>query len=184
MIRLFVAIDIPEQVKPFIAGLGTSLPGGRPVPEDQLHLTLKFIGEVDSALLHDIKDALHSVDHRQFNLRLQGVGHFPPRGMPKVIWAGLEETAEIISLRNKVEKQLAEIGIERERRKFSPHLTLCRLRNTPLKRVTRFLTENALLATPEFAVTEFHLYSSILTPKGAVHTIEDSVSLNSHSSAA
>lgn len=177
MIRLFVAIDIPDLIKPFVANLGGTIHGGRPVPEDQLHITLKFIGEVDTAALHDIRDALHSVRHDRFSIRLQGVGHFPPRGMPKVIWAGLEQSGGTVALRNKIEKSLFAIGIERERRKFSPHLTLCRLKNTPLKKVTRFLAEHAPLETPEFEIADFTLYSSILTQKGAVHTVEEIIPL-------
>lgn len=177
MIRLFIAIDLPDTIKPFVVNMGGSVPGGRPVPEDQLHLTLKFIGDVDTALLPDIKEALHTVSQECFSLRLKGVGHFPPRGNPRVLWAGIMPTSETITLRNKVEKALADIGIERERRKFSPHLTLCRLKNSPLKRVTRFLSENALLETPEFTISEFHLYSSVLTQKGAIHTIQATIPL-------
>jgi RNA 2',3'-cyclic 3'-phosphodiesterase len=173
MIRLFIAVDLPETIVPFIAGMGGAIPGSRPVPKDQLHLTLKFIGDTDTGLLPDIKDALHSVEFPQFSFQLCGVGHFPPRGMPRVLWAGIRPAAETVSLRNKIETTLADIGIEREHRKFSPHLTLCRLKNSPLKRVTRFLSENALFNTPEFDITEFKLYSSILTPKGAVHTTQE-----------
>ncbi len=165
-------------MKPFIAGMGGSIPGSRPVPEDQLHLTIKFIGDTDTALLLDIKEALHTVLFPAFSIKLNGVGHFPPRGMPRVLWAGIYPSTETVALRNKIEKALADIGIERDRRKFAPHLTLCRLKNSPLKRVTRFLSDNALFNTPEFTMSEFKLYSSILTPKGAVHTIQETFPLS------
>lgn len=173
MIRLFIAIDLPDTILPFIAGMGGSIPGSRPVPEDQLHLTLKFIGDTDTALLPDIKEALLAVEFPSFSFQLNGVGHFPPRGMPRVLWAGIRPSTETVALRNKIEKALADIGIEREQRKFSPHLTLCRLKNSPLKRVARFLSDNALFDTPEFQITEFKLYSSVLTQKGAVHTAQE-----------
>lgn len=157
--------------------MGGSIPGSRPVPEDQLHLTIKFIGDTDTALLLDIKEALHTVEFPAFSFQLSGIGHFPPRGVPKILWAGIRPSMETIALKNKIEKALADIGFERERRKFSPHITLCRLKNSPLKRVTRFLSDNALFETPEFTISEFTLYSSILTQKGAVHTIQETFPL-------
>lgn len=177
MIRLFIALDLPQDIKNHLIGMGGSIPGSRPVPEDQLHLTLKFIGDTDTALLLDIKEALRTVQVPAFSFQLSGVGHFPPRGMPRVLWAGIRPNTETITLRNKIEKVLADIDIEREHRKFSPHVTLCRLKNSPLKRVTRFLSDNAFFDTPEFTITEFKLYSSILTQKGAVHTIQETFQL-------
>lgn len=178
MIRLFTAIDLPESITPLIGSLGGTIPGSRPVPADQLHLTLKFIGEVDTAMLPDIREALHTIRMAPLTLALQGVGHFPPRGTPKVIWAGVTPVTELVLLRNKVEKALFDIGIARERRKFSPHLTLCRLRDSPIGRVSRFLAENSHFATPPFTVDEFRLYSSILSNKGAVHTVEEILPLD------
>lgn len=171
MLRLFVAIDIPEDIRILMCGMGATIPGARAVPTDQLHLTLKFLGDTESGLLTDIHGALAAIDAPRFSMRLAGVGHFPPRGAPKVIWAGAEPAMEIISLRNKVDKALAAIGIERDHRKFAPHVTLARLRNSPIKRVTQFLAGNSLFATPTFTVREFHLYSSTLSAKGAVHTL-------------
>ena len=173
MIRLFVAIDLPETIRPFVAGMGRSIPGSRPVPEEQLHITLKFIGDTNENQLPEIRESLRSVRFRPLRFQLKDLGHFPPRGKPTVIWAGIKPAKPLISLRNTIERNLEEIGIEREKRKFSPHLTLCRLRNSPIKRVTGFLMDNSGLETPEFEVNSFTLYSSILTPKGAIHTIEE-----------
>lgn len=173
MIRLFVAVDLPDDIRALICTMGGSIPGSRPVPENQLHLTLKFIGEVDTGMLDDIKNALHTIQTPIFHICLKGVGHFPPRGTPKVLWVGIEPVTEITALRNKIEKNLSEIEIPRERRKFSPHVTLARLRNSPLKRVSQFLAGNSLFDTPSFAVEDFRLYSSTLTSKGAAHTIQE-----------
>lgn len=177
MIRLFVAIDMPEDIRSLVCGMGGAIPGSRPVSEDQLHLTLKFIGEVETGMLHDIKESLHDIHYPAFALSLKGVGHFPPRGAPKVLWAGIDPVSEVTALRNKIEKNLSFIGIERERRKFSPHVTLARLKNSPVKKVARFMAENSFLDTPRFQITEFRLYSSSLTAKGAVHTIQDRIPL-------
>ncbi len=173
MLRLFVAIDLPDTIKPFVVGMGRSIPGSRPVPGEQLHITLKFIGETNEDQLPDIVESLHSIRFSPLRFQLMDLGHFPLRGKPTVLWAGINPTEPLISLRNKIERNLEEAGIEREKRKFSPHLTLCRLKNSPLKRVTGFLMDNGGFETPPFEVNSFKLYSSILTPKGAVHTIEE-----------
>lgn len=169
--RLFIAIDIPETIRRDIAGLGRSLAGSRPVPDDQLHLTLKFIGEMEGGLALDIQEKLQDVRRPRFSICLKGVGVFPPRGAPRILWAGVEPHEHIVALRNAIERTLAEIDIPREKQKFSPHLTLARLRDCPLRRLQEFLAGNALLQTPDFPVDKFHLYSSRLTKSGAIHTI-------------
>lgn len=172
MIRLFVAYDIPDDVRMLICGMGATIPGARAVPTEQLHLTLKFLGDIEESMLPDIRNALSEVSAPPLTINLQGVGHFPPRGNPRVLWCGISPALETIQLRNGIEKALADIGIPRERRKFSPHVTLARLKNSPLKRVSQFLAGNSMFATPPFRVDLFRLYSSTLTARGAVHTVE------------
>jgi 2'-5' RNA ligase len=167
--RVFIAIDLPENIKRGLAGLGNSLPRARTVPPDQLHLTLKFIGEVEGGTLLDIKENLEDVSATGFSIRLQGVGVFPPRSTPHVLWAGVKPKEQLTVLRNRIETTLERIGIPRENRKFSPHITLARLKNTPIKRVSQFLTDNSFLASPDFTVNSFALYSSRLTAKGPLH---------------
>lgn len=171
MIRLFVAVDIPEDIRILMCGMGGTIPGARPVPTEQLHLTLKFLGDVENSMLPDIREALGTINVTPFPLCLKGVGHFPPRGKPRVLWVGITPALEVTTLRNKVEKALADIGIPRDSRKFSPHITLARLKESPLARVTQFLAGNSLFETPAFTIREFHLYSSTLSSRGAVHTI-------------
>lgn len=177
MLRLFVAVDLPEDISVLICGMGASIPGGRPVAPEQLHLTLKFIGDVESGMLPDIKTALHTISHPPFPLAIKGIGHFPPRGTPKVVWAGVSPVDKLTELRNKVERALYGAGIPKERRKFAPHITLARLKNSPIKRVSRFLAENSLLETPPFTISAMHLYSSTLSSSGAVHTMLDTIEL-------
>lgn len=178
MIRLFVAIDLPEVIRAFLGSMGGAIPGSRPVPPEQIHLTLKFIGEVDTAVLLDIQDALHTVRFPSFKLNLRGVGYFPPRGAPKVLWAGITPDTEVTRLRNRIEKTLADIDIPRGKRKFSPHFTICRLKNSPAVKVAEFLAGNSFLESPEFTVHEFKLYSSVLNKKGAIHRVEDIIELS------
>ncbi len=171
MLRLFIAIAIPAAIKAEIAGLGRSIPGARPVPDEQMHLTLKFIGEVEGSRLLDIEGALSEISRLQFTLSLQGVGTFPPRGTPRVLWVGVQPPDNLVALRQAIEKKLGEIAIPREKQKYAPHLTLARLNNSPLHHLQQFLAGNAFLRTPEFTVTAFNLYKSQLTRNGALHTL-------------
>lgn len=172
MIRLFVALRPDTDTRRLLCGLGSSIPGARTVPEEQLHLTLRFIGEVDGAMLHDIRNNLSSIIAPPITMSVRGVGHFPPRGTPRVLWAGVEPAGDVIILRNKVNRTLYECGIAPEQRKFHSHITLARLNNSPTVRVARFLAGNSLLQTPQFTVDLLTLFSSTLSPKGAIHTVE------------
>ena len=177
MYRLFVAIELPEWVKAELSGLSFGLPGAHWVPDDQLHLTLRFIGEVDKIQFEEIAQALTEVQLDPFDLALEGVGTFPPRGTPTVLWVGLEKSEPLGQLRRRVESALQQAGVQPEGRKFSPHITLARLKNAPMNRLGEFLTGHALFKLAPFDVEEFHLFSSQLTSKGAIHTLEATYSL-------
>ncbi len=177
MIRLFVAVELPPEILLSIKDLGRGIPGARPVPAEQIHLTLCFPGEVESSLFQDIRECLFEVKIKPFPLQVSGVGHFPPRGAPRVIWAGVTPTEELVRLKKRVDKALLSCGVELERRKFSPHITLARLRNSPIQRVGAFLAGNSFLQSPEFTVDSFHLFSSRLGKSGALHTLEESYEL-------
>jgi 2'-5' RNA ligase len=177
MLRLFVAIDIPETIRREVEGMGRSIPKARSVPADQLHLTLKFIGEVEGSRILDIDDALKETSLPKFSLCIKGVGTFPPRGTPRILWAGVQDVERVVALRNSIESTLAAINIPKERQKYTPHLTLARLQNCPIKPLLQYLAGNAFLQTAEFPVESFHLFSSQLTQKGALHTLERSYPL-------
>lgn len=170
MIRLFIAITPPPDLRRDIAELARAVPGGRPVPLEQLHCTLKFIGDVEGGKLLDIKEALTGVSRPAFSLGLRGVGIFPLRGLPRVVWAGIEPGEELGQLRRDIETILFTVGVPKEKQKFTPHLTLARLNNPSISRLQEFLAGNSLLRSPLFVISEFTLYSSQLTPKGAIHS--------------
>jgi RNA 2',3'-cyclic 3'-phosphodiesterase len=172
MIRLFVGIAMPAGVRRLLSSLGSTIPGARAVPEEQIHLTLRFIGEVEANQFHDIRERLSEIDSRPLTTAIRGVGHFPPRGKPRIVWAGLESAGDIMILRNKVNYLLRLCGIEPERRKFHPHVTLARLKNSSPERVAAFLQTNALLQSPTIVIDRLTLYSSRLHPEGATHLVE------------
>lgn len=181
MIRLFISIEIPPIIRTFLHSMGRSLHGARAVPEDQIHITMRFIGEVEGSVLHDIRDHLSSVDAEPFFIKISGVGHFPPRGNPRVVWAGIEKNDQLFRLKKKLDRALYQAELPPDNRKFSPHITIARLNNCSLQRVTTFLSGNAFLQFDEFEVKSFHLYSSKLSHKGAIHTCEESYSLTGNS---
>ncbi len=172
MIRLFIGLPIASHVRQLLSSLGATIPGARAVPEDQIHLTLRFIGEVDALTFGDIKDSLEGLEAPSLTLSINGAGHFPPRGQPRVLWAGIDPAGDVIILRNRINNRLRLCGIKPEQRKFHPHVTLARLKNSPPKRVAGFLAANAQLQSPPFRVDQVHLYSSTLYPKGALHRVE------------
>lgn len=176
--RLFVAIELPEWVKAELSSLSFGLPNANWVPDDQLHLTLRFIGEVDRFQFEEIATALTEVQLDPFDLVLEGVGTFPPRGTPKVLWVGLEKSEPLQQLHRRVDSALHQAGVPPEGRKFSPHITLARLKDAPMSRLGPFLTGHALFKLEPFEIEEFHLFSSKLTPKGAIHTLEQTYSLD------
>lgn len=173
MYRLFVAIDPPEETVRRLGELCLGLPGARWNDPDQIHLTLRFIGEVDGGVFRDIQEALAGVAAEPFDVIPRGVGFFPPRKNPESLWVGIENPDPLVHLRNNIESALVRAGIKSESRRFFPHIALARLKNTPPARVARFLAGNALFKLPAFPVTEFCLYSSFLSSERALHQIEE-----------
>jgi len=177
MIRLFIAVPVPEEIRFILHSMGRSIHGAKGVPQEQIHLTLRFIGEVDGTLFHDIAEQLATISSSRFTMKIEGVGHFPPRGKPRVVWAGIEDNSHLGSLKRKVDTALLHCGLPPDKRKFAPHITLARLNTSSLQRITEFLSGNAFLEFPSFEVNSFQLYSSRLGHKGAVHTLEQSYNL-------
>ena len=177
MPRLFIAVDLPEVILKQLEPLCCGVPGARWSRAEQLHLTVRFIGEVDGTTADEIADTLAALDGDPFSMRLTGVGHFPPRGAPKILWVGVDKNPALEKLHRQIAAALAPFRLPPERRKFRPHITLARLHNTPPDRVGRYIAENNLFKTDEFPIEEFHLYSSQLNPKGAIYTCEYSYPL-------
>jgi 2'-5' RNA ligase len=184
MNRLFVAIDLPEGIKKQLVAMECGMQGARWVAKEQLHLTLSFIGDVDDLTLQYIRTALKEVVSPAFPLNLCGIGHFPPGKYPRVLWVGLTACKELLDLQHLVESALRKVGIPPEERRFSPHITIARLKETPAKRVLALEEEHKSFASPSFTVSEFHLYSSTLSRNGAIHTRQASYALTPFGSTA
>jgi len=177
-VRLFTGIALPSHVLDRLLTLCSGVPGARWQDREQMHLTLRFIGEVDGKSFDDMRLALAQVRSSQFSLTLDSVGHFGERKRVHALWVGVPMVRELIALRDRIESVLVRYGQEPESRKYKPHVTLARLRDAPLDRVVSFLSANALFLAGPFAVEEFHLYSSHPGGGGSLYRIEESYPLN------
>src|SRR5918911_3948820 len=142
MLRLFVGIGLPAELKLRLSLLCSGVPGAKWVDPGNFHLTLRFIGEVDEGVAADIDEALAHVRARRFALQLAGTGVFGG-GKPRALWVGVERHPDLVALRDKIEQALIRIGLEPEQRKFAPHVTLARLRDPALGQLGAFLAANA-----------------------------------------
>jgi 2'-5' RNA ligase len=176
MHRLFVAIRPPPAIRDCVLDLMDGIAEARWQNEDQLHLTLRFIGEVDARTADDVHAALGTVRHQRFEVALSGVGAFDRRGGPQVLWIGVTPQEPLRTLHKKVDQALQRIGLEPERRAYHPHITLARI-GRGASPIQPLLDRAGSLTATSFAVEEFRLYESELTAQGAVHTLAERYSL-------
>lgn len=168
MIRLFVALELPDSVRDRLVALQGGVPGARWSRAEQMHLTLRFIGEVAENVAHDIDDALAVICASAFSLELSGVGEFGGKN-PRALWAGVKNSEALLHLQRKVETALQRIGLPPEPRKYSPHITLARLKAAPHEKLVQFLTHGSLFAAGPFPANQFVLFSSHLSQSGSIY---------------
>ena len=157
--RLFVALRPPRPVRDLLRAAMHGISAGRWQDDDQLHLTLRFIGEVDRHRAEDIAAALGALHAPAITARIAGVGMFERRGWSHTVWAGVEPAAALAALHRKVDQLLARVGIDAETRAFVPHVTLARL-NRSAGPVAPFLTLHSDLASAPFVFDHVILYES------------------------
>ena len=166
MHRLFVAIRPPEEVRDLLVDAMDDSPALRWVGDEQLHLTLRFIGEVERPAANDIAAALDRIRSPAFELQVKGVGKFEKRN-GGALWAGVTPKEPVAALAGKVERALQQAGLEPEHRAFSPHITLARWNRRNAEAVDAFMTRNADLRSAPFEVDRFILFESKLSRHGA-----------------
>lgn len=181
--RLFIAIELPEAVKDQLVKLRADIPGALWVKPNGYHLTLRFLGDgIETARLHAIREALQAVQSQPFSMRLRGVGRFPPnaRRAARVLWVGVTAPPALDALYRQVESAVVRVGFPPEDRDFHPHITLARLKLfKPEPKVDRFLEQHQAFRTAEIVVTEFFLFSSVLTPQGSIYEKQGAYRLGS-----
>ena len=173
MQRIFVALRLPSPLGAAVEELQSGLRTARWLDGDGLHLTLAFVGEVDSSAQRRIEDSLAGVRARALRMELHGLGCFPPRGAPRVLWTGASPKSVLVALARSVRHVLERSGVAPARRRFTPHVSIARFRRPPSAvELQRYLAAHSLFRTQAADVAAFHLFSSKLRSTGAQYTIE------------
>lgn len=172
MIRLFVGIEIPEELRHRMAMLAAGIDAARWVPEESLHVTVRFIGEVPEDVADDLAAALQGVRSPAFPLTIAGAGHFESRKRVRALWLGIERNDALVALYERVDSALARAGSPSESRRFKPHVTLARLNDVRPAMVRDWLAANTMFRAIPFPVDRFVLFSSHLGRNGAIYTPE------------
>jgi 2'-5' RNA ligase len=172
--RVFIAIDLPDEIRERLAQLQAQLrttgTSARWVSPETIHLTLKFIGEISEKRAEDVDAALTGLSWKPFQVNVRGVGFFPGTRSPRVFWAGLQAST-MQGLTEEIDARLERSGFDKERRAFRPHLTLARAKGARL--------DNALVTAANvfaemdfgsFTADRYFLYRSMLKPSGSVYT--------------
>ena len=170
--RLFVALGLPEAVSTQLTGLIGGIPGAKWVPPENLHLTLRFIGEVEPWRAEEVDEALAGIRARPFDLVLNGLGLFEKAGRINALWVGIERSEALLRLQAKIETALQRVGLEPERRRFAPHVTLARTERAPPDKLISFVQAHNLFRAPVMRVEAFCLFSSKLGKEQAVYVPE------------
>jgi RNA 2',3'-cyclic 3'-phosphodiesterase len=172
-VRLFVALDVPDVARRALAELISKLQpkshGARWVRPENLHITLKFIGHVDSDRLLPIRHALSTIQSTgPIDLRFHGMGFFPNERRPRAVWCGIAASPNLAPLAAEIDRALAPLGVDAETRPFTPHLTLARFKTDEgVAAVVHAANELKSYDFGHAVATDFHLYESLLKPSGA-----------------
>ena len=181
--RLFVAIDLPDSTRQLLAGLDPHIRGARWIDSAQMHLTLVFFDNVPDDVDLALREKLSAIEFGAFFLPVVGIGTFPGKGDPKIIWIGVGKAhPHLFQIHKRVQEAALAAGLEPELRAWHPHITIARCRDVASQSLRKFLKANADFDAGMIRVEAFHFYSSKLTPAGPIHTRELSVPCRESSS--
>lgn len=173
MKRLFVSIELPDSVTKRLAELDPHLRNVRWLEPRQMHLTLAFLGNVPAETQETLSEKLQAISWKSFFLPLIGIGTFPGKGWPKIIWIGVATGhPHLFQLHKRVQEALLAVGLEPDLRSFHPHVTLARCHDVSPQTIRPFLKSHAAFDAGMIHVESFNLNSSELTPAGSVYTAE------------
>ncbi|MCX8033795.1 MAG: RNA 2',3'-cyclic phosphodiesterase [Thermodesulfovibrio sp.] len=209
--RCFIAIELSEDIKKFIdklININFSIEGVSLVKKENLHLTLKFLGEVETELIPKLNKSLNNLanEFSPFILKISHPGVFPDKLKPRIIWIGLESSEVLKELAAKIDEEMSKYGFEREQREFKAHITLARVKNPRngryiFEKILKSFKEKALINNSyqkdnkspyfsnrisekadnlQFQVREFVLMKSTLTPKGSIYEVLERFPLNTN----
>lgn len=173
MTRLFVALRLPDEIKERLVACSGGIEGARWQSAEQMHLTLRFIGEAEPQQEEDIRATLARLRFHPFEVSLRGIGLFGKARKPRALWVGVDDQGPLKHLHEKIDQSLTSAGFPTEARKFTPHVTLARFGKGRVRRLEDFLDHYAGLSLPPFEASSFALFSSQLSHNGAQYRIEE-----------
>jgi len=171
MPRLFTGLEIPADVCQSLATLRGGLPGARWIDPDNYHVTLRFIGDVDDVVAHEVASMLGRVRRQPFELRVEDLKSFGGR-KPRAVVATIGPSQAVMELQAEHERLMQRVGLEPEGRKYIPHVTLARLRESSSRQVADYLAVRAPFRSPSFQVARFVLFSSRASIGGGPYVVE------------
>ena len=171
MPRLFTGLEIPAELSQSLSLLRGGLPGARWIDPENHHLTLRFIGDVDDDVAQEIAWLLGKVRRKNFELRLDGLQSFGGR-KPRAIVAAVAPSQSVMELQAEHERLMRRVGLDPEARKYTPHVTLARLRDTSSFEVAEYLSTRGAFRSPPFSVSRFVLFSSRASVGGGPYLVE------------
>lgn len=172
MPRLFVALEVPRNAAMSLSLLRGGLPGARWIDVENFHITLRFIGDIDGRTADEVVDRLDRIERPEFQLALSGIGSFGSK-KPHSVFAGVTQAPEMYALQGEVERICQRLGLPADPRKFTPHVTLARLRNARTEDVAHYLSGRGNFHTAPFTVNRFVLMSSKESVGGGPYLTEE-----------
>ena len=177
MPRLFTGVEIPSDIGHALSSLRGGLPGARWIDPENYHMTLRFIGDVDDTTAHEVASMLGRVKRGAFDLHMQGITSFGGK-KPRAVVASVSPAQALLDVQAEQERLMQRIGLEPEGRKFTPHVTLARLRESSSHDVAEYLSSRGYFRTSPFKVERFVLFSSRASVGGGPYVVEASYPLN------
>ena len=171
MPRLFTGLEIPAEVSQTLSNLRGGLPGARWIDPENYHVTLRFIGDIDGMSANEIASMLFRVDRKPFEVKVQGLQSFGGR-KPRAVVATIAPSKPLMELQAELERMMQRIGLDPEGRKFIPHVTLARLRDSSSRDVADYLSTRAALFNSSFRVSRFVLFSARASVGGGPYVVE------------
>lgn len=171
MPRLFTGLEVPKEIGTALSMLRGGLPGARWIDPDNYHITLRFIGDIDDRLAHEIAALLDGVRRRSFEVRFDELASFGGR-KPRAVIAAVDPVAPLVELQAEHERLMQRVGLEPEGRKFTPHVTLARLRDSSSRDVADYLSTRGPVFGSAFRPSRFVLFSSRASTGGGPYVVE------------
>ena len=171
MPRLFTGLEVPAEIGHTLSSLRGGLPGARWIDPENYHVTLRFIGDIDGVSANEIASMLFRINRKPFEVRLQGLTSFGGK-KPRAVVAAVEPTRPLIELQAEHERLMQRVGLEPEGRKYTPHVSLARLRESSSRQVADYLALRAPFRSPPFKVSRFVLFSSRASVGGGPYVVE------------